>query len=74
MAALHAYSDLDLPTSSFLNKNCLFKLDISMESSSVQKTLPLFPWAAPIKASYLRYSHPKAPAPTKNIFCLDNLS
>jgi len=67
---LHAYSDFDLPTSSFLNKNYLFRFDISIESSSVQYNFPFYYVHAPIKANNLRYSHPSAPAPTKNIFLL----
>mgnify|MGYP006928489034 FL=1 len=59
----HAVWLLFCPTCCFLNKNCLFKLLISMLSSSVTKHFPLPDVEAPIKANILMNSHPKAPAP-----------
>lgn len=64
---LQATSLLFLPTWCFLNKNCLFKLLISMLSSSVHITLPSFSVLNPIKANILINSQPNAPAPIKNV-------
>ena len=41
-----------------------------MQSLSVTVTLELFCAPTPIKAKIFKYSHPTAPAPTKNKFKL----
>jgi len=63
----HAVAALFDPTLCFLNKNCLFKFEISILSSSVTVTYPYAPLPQPIRANILIYSQPKAPAPTINI-------
>jgi len=47
-----------------LKRNYLFKLEVSIQSSSVVVTLPSFPQEIPIKAKILMNSHPNAPQPT----------
>lgn len=64
----HATSLLFLPTWFFLNKNCLFKLLISILSSSVHKTRPLSAVPKPISANIFINSQPSAPAPTRKAF------
>ena len=71
-ASLQAHFDLDLPTSHFLNKNCLFKLLISIKSLSVTNTFPTLLVDIPIKEKFLRNSHPNAPAPIIKMFKSDN--
>ena len=74
LAELTAIFDLLLPTSVFLNKNCLLRLLISILSLSV--TITLFEEygevAIPIKEKIFKNSHPRAPAPIINIFNFDN--
>ena len=67
-ACLEAIFDFDFPISLFLNKNCLFKLDVSIKSLSVIVVMDLSFIEIPIKAKILRNSHPNAPAPIINIF------
>jgi len=62
-ADLAAHSDFECPTFGFLNKNYLFKFEISIWSSSVRVILPDLSVAKPIKANYFINSQPKAPAP-----------
>ena len=63
-----ATSLLFFPMCYFLNKNCLFKLLISMLSSSVQVTIEFSLLLQPIKLNIFKNSQPRAPAPTKNMF------
>jgi hypothetical protein len=72
VTAKQALSDFGCLTSSFLNKNYLFKLEVSMQSSSVQKTYPFLEHPTPNNANIFNNSHPKAPAPTKKIFRFSN--
>lgn len=58
-----AVSAFDFPTFSFLNKNYLLRLEVSILSSSVTVTNPSVD--NPIRANIFKNSHPKAPAPTK---------
>jgi len=71
VASRHATSLLNLVTSVFLNRNCLFRLLTSILSLSVHYTLPpLDP--KPVSAKNFKNSHPRAPAPTKNklVLCI----
>jgi len=52
---------------SYLNKNYLFKFEISITSLSVTVNLPYLLQQTPIKANCFKYSHPKAPTPTMKI-------
>lgn len=66
LPTLQAVSHLFFPTCCLLNKNCLFKLLISMLSSSVTINFP-FPFVEkPINENILMNSHPRAPAPITN--------
>jgi len=65
-----ATAALELPTFSFLKRNYLFKFETSMLSSSVTYNLPFGPQAIPKRANIFTYSHPRAPAPTKNVLTL----
>merc|ERR1719433_434997 len=66
--AFAAVVDFALPTSGFLNKNCLLRFDSSIRSMSVTWILPLAAVPIPIKANCFKYSQPKAPAPTTKVF------
>jgi len=68
LASLHATSLLNLVTSVFLNRNCLFKLLTSILSLSVHYTLPFSEQPSPVSAKNFRNSQPSAPAPTRNSF------
>lgn len=62
-----AHSDLGFFMLLDLNKNYLFKFDNSIKSLSVTYTCP-YPTPRPIREKTFKNSHPKAPAPTKNVF------
>lgn len=74
----------DLPTCSFLNRNCLFKLLTSIVSKSICKNYSISTInrdnrnrrrttsisGKPVRAKFLSTSQPIPPAPTTNIFDL----
>ncbi len=73
--AAEAVDDLGYLRCFSLNKNCLFKLEVSMWSGSVTVNYPLgnllFLSSSPVQseiiAKFFINSHPMAPLPTKNI-------
>jgi len=62
-----ATSDFMRPASFSRKRNCLDKLEFSMESKSVRSRV--FLEHAPDNAKNFRSSQPNAPAPTKKTFC-----
>jgi len=80
IAAAAAVIDFGLEICSYLNKNCLFRLDVSMWSGSVKVSYPLLSLLldSPVHkdsiAKFLRSSQPIAPLPIINRFKCFNLS
>lgn len=76
ITAVAAVNDFGFLMCSFLNKNCLFKLEFSIWSGSVNVNYPFFkffskfssPTQREIIAKFFNNSHPIAPLPTINSF------